>query len=141
MKKYLPIFVTIGLIFLVLIVLTYRKPAKKDILDGSIWRVEKLQTAQTLEFSTLTLRFHNHKISGSSECNRFYGIYEITGDQIVIEVRERTEEKCMEPGIIQQDELFVAQLQNAERFSYSGSDLKLYAADGQEIVDFLLMAD
>ena len=140
MKKYRPIFITLGLIFLVLIVLTYHKPPKKDVLDDSIWRVEKLQSTPLIEFSTLTLRFHNHKISGSSECNRLYGSYEVTGDQIVIEVLERTEEKCMEPGIIQQDELFIDQLQKAARFSYSGNDLKLYAADGQEVADLLSMA-
>lgn len=139
MKKYLPIFITLGLIFLVLIVLTYRKPAKKDILDGSIWRVERLESTPMLDFSTLTLRFHNHKISGSSECNRFYGTYEISAEEIMIEVLERTEENCMEPGIIQQDEVFIAHLINAARFSFSGNDLKLLTSDGQELVDLLLM--
>lgn len=141
MKKYLPIFVTLGVIFLVLIVLTYRKPPKTDILDGSIWRVETLNTAPVLEFSTLTLRFHNHKISSSSECNRFKGRYEITGEGILIEILERTDEKCMEPGIIQQDEVFIAHLEKAARFSFSSNDLKLYSTEGQEIVDLLLMSD
>ena len=141
MKKYLPIFITLGVIFLVLIVLTYRKPPKKDILDGSIWRVETLESAPMHELSTLTLRFHNHKISGSSECNRLQGRYEVTGDEIVIDVLERTEEKCMEPGIIEQDEVFITHLEKAARFSLSGNDLKIYDADGQELIDFLLMAD
>lgn len=141
MKKYLPIFVTLGVIFLVLIVLTYRKPPKKDILDGSIWRVEKMDAVPLVEFSTLTLRFHNHKISGSSECNRLQGRYEVTGDEIVIEVLERTTEKCMEPGIIEQDEVFVAHLVKTERFTFSGNDLKLYDTAGLELVDLLLMAD
>ncbi len=141
MKKYLPIFITLGVIFLVLIVLTYWKTPKKDVLDGSIWQVEALDSAPTVEFSTLTLRFHNQKISGSSECNRFKGRYEITSDKIAIEVLERTEERCMEPGIIQQDEVFIAHLTNAASFYFSGNDLKLYGTDGQEIVDFLMIAD
>ena len=71
MKRYLPILITLGLIFLVLIVLTYWEPEKKDVLDGSIWQVEEINAQPLLEFSTLTIRFHNQKISGSSECNRF----------------------------------------------------------------------
>lgn len=141
MKKYLPIIITLGLIFLVLIVLTYWKTPKKDVLDGSIWRVETLDSNQMIRYSTLTIRFHNNKINGSSECNRLKGRYEITGDVIRIDILERTTEKCMEPGIIEQDERFIEHLTRAEHFMLSGSDLKLYDGDEKELIDLIMMAE
>jgi heat shock protein HslJ len=92
-----------------------------------------------LEFSTLTLRFHNRKISGSSECNRFTGRYEITGEEITIKVLERTTDECMQPGIIEQDDAFIDNLEAAARFSFSENELKLYSEEGQELLDLSLM--
>lgn len=140
MKRYLPIIITFGVIFIVLVLLTYWEPGKKDVLDASIWRVEKLNSTPMLVFSTLTLRFHNRKISGSSECNRFQGRYEITGDEIAIKVLERTTDECMQPGIIEQDDAFIDNLENAVRYSFSENDLKLYSKEGQELLDLLSMA-
>lgn len=141
MKRYLPIIITLGLIFLILVVLTYWEPEKKDVLDGSIWRVEEINTQHLLELSTLTIRFHNQKISGSSECNRFNGRYKISGEVIQLEVLERTTDDCMEPGIMRLDEDFINSLEKATRFSFSGNDLKLYTEDGQELLDFVLMTE
>ncbi len=141
MKRYLPILITLGLIFLVLIVLTYWEPEKKDVLDGSIWQVEEINTQPLLEFSTLTIRFHNQKISGSSECNRFKGRYTIAADIIHFEVLERTTDECMEPGIMRLDEDFINSLEKAARFSFSGNELKLYTEDGHELLDFVLMTE
>lgn len=141
MKRYLPVIITLGGIFLVLIILTYWKTPKKDVLDGSIWRVENLTAQPMIMYSTLTIRFHNQKISGSSECNRLKGRYEITGDQIQITVSERTTEGCMEPEIIAQDEFFVDYLTRVRSFKRTGTDLKLFSVDGQELVDLLMMAD
>lgn len=141
MKRYLPIIITLGLIFLILIVLTYWEPEKKDVLDGSIWQVDEINLQPLLEFSTLTIRFHNQKINGSSECNRFKGRYKISGEAIQLEVLERTTDDCMEPGIMHQDEEFILILEKAARFSFSGDDLKFYTVEGQELLDFVLMTE
>ena len=141
MKKYLPVILTLGIIFLVLLVLTYWETPEKDVLDGSIWRVESIQLFPLLEYSTLTIRFHNHKVSGSSECNRFKGRYEIKGDEIVIEILERTHDACMEPGIIQQDNKFVEYLGKSTRFFYSEPNLRLSTETGEELIDLSLIAE
>jgi heat shock protein HslJ len=141
MKKFFPVVITLGAILIILLVLTYWETWDKDILDGSIWRVENIQSFPLVEYSTLTIRFHNHKVSGSSECNRFKGRYELTGNDISIEILERTDEACMEPEIIQQDGVFIDYLGKSKSYTFSGQDLKFYTATGEELLDFLLIAE
>lgn len=141
MKKFLPVIITLGSIFVILLVLTYWETPQKDILDGSIWRVENIQSFPLVQYSTLTIRFHNHKVSGSSECNRFNGRYEITVNNISIEILERTDQACMEPDIIRQDEIFIEYLERSKNYTFSGQDLKLFTPTGEELLDFLLIAE
>jgi heat shock protein HslJ len=141
MKRYQSLIIIIGVMFLILIALTYIKPGKKDVLDGSIWRVEEFNSTPIIEFTTLTMRFHNQKINGSSECNRFKGRYEIRGDLISIEVTERTVEGCMKPDVIEQDEALISSLEQVVSFIVSGNDLKFYDQEEQELLDLALMAE
>ncbi|HOV07126.1 MAG TPA: META domain-containing protein [Anaerolineaceae bacterium] len=141
MKRYLPMLIIVGAMFLILIGLTYCEPKKKDILDGSIWRVEELNGQPLIEFSTLTIRFHHQKISGSSECNRFKGNYELKGEQIKFDISERTNDRCMEPGIMEQEIVFIDTLETLTNFSLTPNRLQLYSAGGEERVNLLLLSD
>ncbi|MBP8996663.1 MAG: META domain-containing protein [Anaerolineaceae bacterium] len=133
--------IIVGAMFLILIGLTYCEPKKKDILDGSIWRVEELNGQPLIEFSTLTVRFHHQKISGSSECNRFKGNYELKGEQIKFHISERTNDRCMEPGIMEQEIVFIDTLETLTNFSLTPNRLQLYSAGGEARVNLLLLSD
>lgn len=133
--------IIVGAMFLILIGLTYCEPKKKDILDGSIWRVEELNGQPLIEFSTLTIRFHHQKISGSSECNQFKGNYELKGEQIKFHISERTNDRCMEPGIMEQEIVFIDTLETLTNFSLTPNRLQLYSAGGEERVNLLLLSD
>ena len=133
--------IIVGAMFLILIGLTYCEPKKKDILDGSIWRVEELNGQPLIEFSTLTIRFHHQKISGSSECNQFKGNYELKGEQIKFDISERTNDRCMEPGIMEQEIVFIDTLETLTNFSLTPNRLQLYSAGGEERVNLLLLSD
>ena len=101
MKKYLPLIIVPVVIFLVLLVLTYWKPPKRDVLDGSIWKVVNLNDRSLLFGTTLTLRFHNRKVSGSSGCNRFNGRYRVTDENIdIYKLEFLTTDNCLNPGIM-----------------------------------------
>ncbi|MEN6529454.1 MAG: META domain-containing protein [Anaerolineaceae bacterium] len=133
--------IIVGAMFLILIGLTYCEPKKKDILDGSIWRVEELNGQPLIEFSTLTIRFHHQKIRGSSECNQFKGNYELKGEQIKFDISERTNDRCMEPGIMEQEIVFIDTLETLTNFSLTPNRLQLYSAGGEERVNLLLLSD
>ena len=134
MKKYLPVFIVIGAILLVLIVLTYWEPPQRDILDDSIWRVTNLNNETLIEETTLTIRFHNRKVSGSSGCNRFHGRYQVEGDTLTISIREASTDNCLNPGIMDQENAFKKYLQGAATFLLENQRLTVFTGDGGEVV-------
>jgi len=103
--------------------------------------VEELNGQPLIEFSTLTVRFHHQKISGSSECNRFKGNYELKGEEIKFDISERTNDRCMEPGIMEQEIVFIDTLETLTNFSLTPNRLQLYSAGGEARVNLLLLSD
>lgn len=138
MKKYLP-FIAIGGILLVLIFLTYWEPPKRDDLDKSIWKVVNLNNTELVEGTTLTIRFHNQKISGSSGCNTFKGRYELNGEEIRLSILEQTTTNCLKPEIMDQERLFIGYLKKLSAFGLSGEQLITTTVDGAR-VEFAWMA-
>lgn len=140
-KKYLPLIVVPGVIFLVLIILTYWKPPQRDVLDGSIWRVVDLNDQDLLFATTLTLRFHNRHVSGSSGCNRFTARYRVTDENIdIYKLDFLTTDDCLNPGIMAQERVFTDYLERLSTFSFSPQELKVKTANG-ETITFTSMLD
>ena len=108
MKKFLPILLFFGLSIIVLLFLSNWKQPAKDVLDRSLWQVVEMENTPLLPDSTLTMRFHNQKVHGSSGCNTFKGTYTVKGDAISITLLERTSDNCMNPGIMQQERSFMS---------------------------------
>lgn len=141
MKKYLPVFIVIGVILLVLIFLTYWEPPLRDVLDDSIWEVTDLNSEPLIPETTLTIRFHNRKVNGSSGCNRFNGRYQVEGDTITISIREATTDNCLNPGIMDQEKAFMKYLQDATGFHLQGQEMTIFMRDGGEVVFAILTPD
>ncbi len=141
MKKYLPVVIVIGTIFLVLIFLTYWEPPQRDVLDDTIWEVIDLNKEPLVTETTLTIRFHDRKVSGSSGCNRFNGRYEVEDDKIAISIREATTENCLNPAVMNQEQAFKRYLSTASVFFMSGSELTITTDDGGSVVLISMLAD
>ncbi|HPS41147.1 MAG TPA: META domain-containing protein [Anaerolineaceae bacterium] len=133
MKKFLPILLFFGLSIIVLLFLSNWKQPAKDVLDRSLWQVVEMENTPLLPDSTLTMRFHNQKVNGSSGCNTFKGTYTVKGDAISITLLERTSDNCMNPGIMQQERSFIALLPQASKFVLTGADLSLWIDESREI--------
>jgi putative lipoprotein len=133
LKKYLPIFIVIGGSLVLLLFLTYWKPAQKDILDQSLWQVTLLDKNPLLEKTTLTLRFHNNKVNGSSGCNRFQGKYKVSGSDIEFTELEMGTERCMNPGIMEQETFFNNLLLNCTSFKLETGQLTFFTQEGHEV--------
>jgi len=130
MKKYLPILIVVGALFIALLILTYVKPQKHDVLDGTIWKVVYIDSTPLLEETTLTLRFHKRKVKGSSGCNTFSGRYDVEDDSIKITELELTTANCMNPKIMQQERMFTGLVQQISRFTMSAEELTTTTTTG-----------
>ena len=141
MKKFLPIVIVIGAIFLVLIFFTYWEPPQRDVLDDTIWKVLDLNGEPLIEETTLTIRFHDRKVSGSSGCNRFNGRYEVEGDTLTITIREATTDNCLNPGVMKQENFFKGYLVTASSFGLEGQELTISTVDGGEVIFISMLGD
>ena len=140
MKRFLPVIVVMGVIMLVLLVLTYWEPKRTDTLDGSIWEVTSLNNESLIKETTLTIRFHNRKVSGSSGCNTFRGTYAIENETISIVIIEATTDNCMNPGIMEQEREFRHYLEEATEFQQDDTQLTVISENG-DLVEFDSMLD
>lgn len=141
MKKFLPLVIVIGAIFLVLIFLTYWEPPQHDVLDDTIWEVIDLNKEPLVTETTLTIRFHDRKVSGSSGCNRFSGRYEVQDDTLAISIREATSENCLNPAVMNQEQAFKNYLSTASGFYLTGPELTITTGNGGTVVFHSMLAD
>lgn len=113
--------------------LSFWKPPRKDVLDQTIWQASLLDNESLLDQTTLSLRFHNHKVSGSSGCNRFRGKYEVSGKNIEFTELTLGTDRCMNPGIMEQETTFTAMLANSDHFELAERQLILFSPDGKAV--------
>lgn len=130
MKKLLIGLIATGILILVLLVLSNWEPPKRDILDGTIWKVVSLNNTPLVKSTTLSIRFHNWNVSGSSGCNTFTGRYKITEENISITDIEMNTTNCLFPGTMDEERTFIKYLQEVVNFTFSGQELTLKTKNG-----------
>ena len=134
MKKYLPVVIVLGVILFVLTFPTYGEPQQSDVLDDSIWKIIDLNGEPLVKGTTLTIRFHNHKVSGSSGCNRFSGRYRVDADSITIIIKQETTKNYPTPDVLRQEDAFKRYLLDVSSFIMEGQVLTHLTEQGGAII-------
>ena len=136
MKKLLFGLIAMGILILVLLILSNWEPPKRDILDGTIWKVVSLNNTPLVKSTTLSIRFHNRNVSGSSGCNTFTGRYKVDEESISIDKIELNATNCLFPGTMDEERAFIKYLQEDANFNFSEQELTLTTKNGN-IVKFI----
>jgi heat shock protein HslJ len=116
------------------VVATASQPAS---LPGTSWQVVSynngkqavvsliIDTEITLDFGT------DGQVSGKSGCNTYSGGYETNGDQLKVGPLASTRMFCESPaGVMDQEQQYLAALQNAATYEIAGNQLTIRDADG-----------
>jgi len=82
----------------------------------------------------MVLTGRGKKVRGFSGCNRFFGHYAISNDQLYFNQLASTQMMCFEA--LEQERQFLEALGETSRFEIQGDVLKLYVADGRAILRF-----
>jgi heat shock protein HslJ len=106
--------------------------APEAALSGTRWQAQSIEGAP-VAYRTPTIEFAADRISGTGGCNRYFGMYQITGAQISVGGVGSTEMAC-EPVVMAQEAAFHTALGDARSFRREGETLVLASATGDVLV-------
>ena len=107
-------------------------------LEGTAWKLSKMESipasALSSEEDAFTLLFNaaDTLVTGRTNCNRFFGPYELDGKSLKLRNLGMTRMACPD---LQYEEAFVQMLDRVDGFEIKGSDLKLLEGD-QVLAEF-----
>jgi heat shock protein HslJ len=105
-------------------------------LSGSKWQPSFMTASAIPSGVHMTVQFGpGGRITGYGGCNRFFGGYTISGDQISIGPLGSTRKGC--PGITQIETSFFRTLQAAKSFTQNDTTLTLFDAAGDKLAQFV----
>ena len=112
---------------------------QKDLpLEGTSWKLARMESIPasvvTAEEDAFTLAFNaaDTLVAGRTNCNRFFGSYELKGKSLKFGTLGMTRMACPD---MQYEDAFVRMLDEVDGFEIKGSDLKLLKGD-QVVAEF-----
>ena len=122
-------------------VLTFVKEAPAE-LAGTSWTLSNLvdedgASVPVITGTTVTMIFDTDgTLGGTAGCNHYGADYTRNGADITIGTAFRTEMYCMEPGVMEQEDRYLAHLANVSLYRVEGSRLILSDESGADLLIF-----
>jgi heat shock protein HslJ len=103
-------------------------------LEGTRWKLVNLDVQQPLPDTEITAEFNEGVVGGTSSCNSYSGTYQLDAETIEVGEMTMTLMACIEPeGIMEQEQLYLQYLGNAQTFAVDGDQLTIGTADGKTL--------
>ena len=83
--------------------------------------------------TSVTVEFTDGKIGGTSGCNSYGGAYTARGEKITTDSIAMTLMACMDPGVMEQEQAFMENLQNAQTFELTEGQLLIISSEGKSL--------
>ena len=110
------------------------------IFEDTKWFLQSYGMQDNLETiikeTEITAIFNSakYKVSGSAGCNSYEARYEINGSKLSIFEMAFTEMACVSPdGVMEQENVFLSLLANAQSFEADDTTLTIFCSDGQQL--------
>ena len=101
-------------------------------LEGTTWKLAKMEAIPAkaidaeADFFTMQFSAADTLVSGRTNCNRFFGRYELKGKKLEFENMGMTRMACPD---MQYEDAFVKMLDDVDRFEIKGSELTFFDDD------------
>ena len=95
-------------------------------LTGTSWKLSSLDNRPALAGVRVTLTFTaSNRVSGSAGCNAYSGSATVDGGQMKIGPLVSTLRACTEPGVMAQEQAFLATLEKATVYRLASGELQI----------------
>ncbi|MCP1661708.1 MAG: META domain-containing protein [Methanocalculus sp. MSAO_Arc1] len=107
-------------------------------LAGTSWELEQftMTKANPLDGTTITLIFDDGSLGGNAGCNLYFGSFTQEDEQIAIDGIGSTLMYCTEPGVMDQEHLYLSLLGDVATAQIDCDTLILYDGDGVAMLAF-----
>ena len=98
-------------------------------LEGTTWKLAKMEAIPAkavdaeADFFTLEFNAADTMVAGRTNCNRFFGKYELKGKELELKNLGMTRMACPD---MQYEDAFVKMLDEVDRFEIKGAELTLF---------------
>ena len=117
--------------------------AQDKTLEGTTWKLAQMGSIpatainQETDFFTLEFNAADTMVAGRTNCNRFFGKYELKGQKLEFENLGMTRMACPE---MQYEDAFVKMLDEVDGYEIKGEELKFYD-DKKLLAEFRAVQD
>jgi heat shock protein HslJ len=107
-------------------------------LEQTSWQLELLGTKPAIQKRKVTLVFQaNNRLGGEAGCNSYGATYSLNGDQLILSEIVSTLMACVEPEIMEQEQQFLASLEQASSYKLEGNHLIILDTNGDTLLSFV----
>ena len=99
-----------------------------QLLEGKTWYLK-----ETIEGTEITALFEEGMVSGSAGCNTYQGAYTLDGPTLTFGPAAVTRKACESP-IMEQEQRYLAYLEEVSTYTIVGSQLRLDTGDGRALL-------
>jgi Heat shock protein len=107
-------------------------------LEGTPWRLISYDYGSgmvpVLNGTTVTAEFSKDQVAGSAGCNHYFGSYTATTSMIRIEGIGMTEMYCTAPGVMEQEDIYLTLLGEAQGYTVREDTLQLLGDGGKVLL-------
>jgi heat shock protein HslJ len=124
-------------------VLSFAKtiPHPPEPLIGTNWTLESFHTADAVSSvisgTTITAVFYEDgRVSGTAGCNTYFARYNLSGSSLSIGTIGTTKMHCGAPGVMQQENTYLALLGKVTTFTIEGERMSVSDAGGATLLSY-----
>lgn len=99
-------------------------------LDGTSWTLDSMGDQPVAGGATITAEFAGGQLGGSSGCNSYSASYQAAGGTLSLGPIAMTEMACLEAGLMEQEQAYLAALQSATAYRLAGDTLQIDSEAG-----------
>ena len=116
-------------------------PPAPEPLVGTNWTLDSFYSADAVSSvisgTAITAVFDKDgRVSGSAGCNNYFASYSVIGSSLSISSTGSTKMYCTGPGVMMQEDTYLASLKRAATFTINGARLTLADEKGASLLSF-----